>query len=278
MSGGTAIVETGTILDRILVRTAADVTARRLMVSRNELERHAATRPAPLGLRSALTGPDVSVIAEIKRASPSRGAFSVPVDPATLVAEYQAGGAAAISVLTDEPFFHGSLADLETAATVAHVHAHATPVLRKDFVVDPYQIVEGRAHGADSYLLIVAALSDSALRDLLAVGREYGMDALVEVHDEEELERAIAIGAELIGINNRDLRTFEIDLAVAERLAPHAPTGSVVVGESGIFTRADVERLERAGVHAVLVGESLIMSPDRTLAVRRLLGRSSEVT
>ena len=276
MSGGTAIVETGTILDRILARTAADVAARRSVVSRDALEREAASRPAPLSLRSALIGPDVSVIAEIKRASPSRGVFSKPVDPPSVAAEYLAGGAAAISVLTDEPFFQGSLSDLESAATIAHVHPSFAPVLRKDFVVDPYQIIEGRAYGADAYLLIVAALSDAALHDLLAVGSEYGMDALIEVHDAEELERAISVGATLIGINNRDLRTFEIDLGVSERLAPRVPEGSVVVGESGIFSRADVERLERAGVHAVLVGESLIMAPDRTLAVRRLLGQSPE--
>lgn len=276
MIGGTAIVETGTILDRILARTAADVAARRNMVSRDTLEREAASRKAPLGLRAALAGLEVSVIAEIKRASPSRGVFSVPVDPTSVATEYLAGGAAAVSVLTDVPFFHGSLADLEAAAAVAHAPVFASPVLRKDFVVDPYQIIEGRAFGADAFLLIVAALSDAALRDLLAVGGEYGMDALVEVHDEKELERAIAVGATLIGINNRDLRTFEIDLAVSERLAPRAPVGTIVVGESGIFSRADVERLERAGVHAVLVGESLIMSPDRTLAVRHLLSKSAD--
>ena len=214
--------------------------------------------------------PGTTVIAEIKRASPSRGVFPVAVDPAAVAAEYLAGGAAALSVLTDEPFFRGSLADLEAVAGVAHRGPRPAPVLRKDFVVDPFQIVEARAHGADAILLIVVALDDALLRSLLAESARLGMDALVEVHDETELERAADAGATLIGINNRDLRSFHVDLAVTERLAPLAPDGALLVGESGIFTGEDVTRLRRAGIDAVLVGESLIVAPDRAAAVRAL--------
>jgi indole-3-glycerol phosphate synthase len=270
MSGPT--VATGTILDRILERTAADLAVRKRLVSPAAIEQRAAERMPPVSLRNALIGPGTAVIAEIKRASPSRGLFPVVVDPADVAADYLVGGAAAISCLTDEPFFRGSLADLEATATAAHERDRPAPVLRKDFVLDAYQIVEGRAFGADAILLIVAALTDGALRELMLATREQGMEALVEVHDEGELERAVAAGAGVIGINNRDLRTFEVDLGVAERLAPLVPAGTVIVGESGVASRADVERLARAGVHAVLVGESLIVSPDRASAVRTLRG------
>jgi indole-3-glycerol phosphate synthase len=210
------------------------------------------------------------VIAEIKRASPSRGRFPVEVDPASVAAEYAAGGAAAISVLTDEPFFLGSLDDLEAAVEIAHTEVAAIPVLRKDFVIDSYQVVEARARGADAVLLIVGALDDAMLRELLAIAGEWGMDALVEVHDEAETMRAAAAGATVIGINNRDLKTFIVDLAITERLAPHAPAGSVIVAESGIFGPAEATRLARAGADAILVGEGLITAPDRAEAVRGL--------
>jgi indole-3-glycerol phosphate synthase len=272
MSGPT--IATGTFLDRILERTAADLAERRTSLPYGDLDRRCSGREQPISLRDALSEPGTRLIAEIKRASPSRGVFPVDVDPAAVARDYLAGGAAAISCLTDEPFFRGSLADLDTASAAAHDRSQPAPVLRKDFVLDPYQIVEARAHSADAVLLIVAALDDAALRELLAATCEYGMDALVEVHDEPELERAVSAGAGVIGINNRDLRTFEIDLAVSERLTPLVPAGTTVVGESGIFTRADVERLERAGVAAVLVGESLIVARDRTSAVRALLGEA----
>jgi indole-3-glycerol phosphate synthase len=266
-----ATVETGTILDRIIQRTVSDVCQRKAEAPLADLERMAADRPHPVSLHAALSGPDVSVIAEIKRASPSRGVFPVTVDPPVVAREYLQGGAAALSVLTDEPFFQGSLQDLAAAGAVAHAGTRPAPVLRKDFVVDRFQILEARAYGADAFLLIVAALTDAQMRDLIDYGIECGLDALVEVHDAEELRRAMSLGAKLIGINNRDLRTFEIDLAVTERLALDVPEGVVLVGESGIFTRADVDRLHRAGVHAVLVGESLIVSPDRSAAVAALL-------
>lgn len=265
-----SFVATGTILDAILARTAADLEARKTAVPVATLEAAAARQASPMSLRENLGGIEISVVAEIKRASPSRGVFPVEVDPKAVAADYIAGGAAAISVLTDEPFFRGSLGDLEDAAGVAHGPGANVPVLRKDFIIDVYQIVEARARGADAVLLIVAALSDAALRELLSDAQERGMDTLVEVHDEEEMARAIAVGATVIGINNRDLKTFAVDLAVTERLAPFAPAGAVVVAESGVFGPADAERLHRAGANAVLVGEGVITASDRAAAVRAL--------
>lgn len=272
MNAAVGVVKTGTILDRILERTAADLAERKRHIPEAAHREQAEALPRPVSLQGALARPDVGVIAEIKRASPSRGRFPVEVDPAAVAAEYLGGGAAALSVLTDEPFFQGSLADLAAAAEVAHAWNIPAPVLRKDFVLDPYQIYEARAAGADAYLLIVAALDDETITAFMAVGAELGMDALVEVHDEAELERAARLGATLIGVNNRDLRTFEVDLAVTERLAASMPDGATVVGESGIFTNEDVRRLEAAGVDGVLVGESLIVAADRSAAVRRLRG------
>ena len=264
-------LQTRTVLDEILARTAADLAERKFTMPISELEAAARSRPTPLSLRAALTGPEMSVIAEIKRASPSRGRFPVAVDPAKVATEYLEGGAAAISVLTDEPFFQGSLGDLDATAEVAQARRRPVPILRKDFVVDTYQITEARAHGADAVLLIVAALEDALLADLVEAAAAAGMDALVEVHDEQEMERAAAVGAKLVGINNRDLRSFLVDLGVSERLAPLASVGAVVVAESGIFGPAEVKRLLDAGTRAVLVGESLVTAPDRAAAVKALL-------
>jgi len=268
------VVETGTVLDRILARTAADLAVRKASVPISELEARTGLRTKPLSLKQALSGPRTSVIAEIKRASPSRGVFQANVDPPVLVQQYLEGGAAALSVLTDEPFFHGSITDLSEAACVAH--DHQVPVLRKDFILDEYQLTEALAIGADAILLIVAALDQTLLTDLLAQATSSGLSALVEVHDEEEMARAIDAGAEIIGINNRDLRTFEVDLATTERIAPLAQNSAVLVAESGIFTRSDVERLEKAGIDAVLVGESLILAPNRAEAIRQLRGESDQ--
>ncbi len=273
--GTAAFVATGTVLDRILVRTATVGATRRAETPVENLRAGAAARPAPVSLQKALAGPRVAVIAEIKRASPSRGTFPLAVDPPEVAAAYLAGGAAALSVLTDEPFFRGSLADLRAAAAVAHGRPEAAPVLRKDFMLDPYQVHEAYAFGADAILLIVAALDDAALVALRDEAAALGMDALVEVHDEAELERALAIGATLVGVNNRDLRTFEVDLATTERLANRIPAGVILVAESGVFGHADVQRLGRAGAAAVLVGEGLIVQPDRAAAVRSLLGEAS---
>jgi indole-3-glycerol phosphate synthase len=263
-------LQVGSILDKILAQTTVDLVQRKHAVPIAQLDEQLQVLPAPVRLAEALTRTEIGVIAEIKRASPSRGRFATFVEPAAVAAQYIAGGAAAISVLTDEPFFQGSLDDMEEAATVAHAAAPPVPVLRKDFIVDPYQVIEARARGADALLLIVAALDDTTLRDLLGLVRRYGMEALVEVHDETEMRRAAEAEARVIGINNRDLRTFQVDLALTERLAPLAPPDAIVVAESGIFTANDVERLRRAGARAVLVGESLITAADRAQAVRAL--------
>ncbi len=215
----------------------------------------------------------MSVIAEFKRASPSKGLIAGNVDPGDIVPDYIHGGCAAISVLTDEKFFQGTLADLEMASAISGPGASRKPVLRKDFVISKYQIVEARAHGADAILLIVAALADEQLAELHEFAAHLGMDALVEVHDADELQRALAISPRVVGINNRDLRTFEVDLAATERIAPLVPDGIAIVGESGVGSREDVLRLGRAGVDAVLVGESLMRKADRAAAVRELLGR-----
>lgn len=265
-------VATGTILDRILERTAADVENRKQSRSVAALDELAHSRPTPVSLHSALAQPGLSVIAEIKRASPSRGRFPVEIDPAAVATDYLTGGAAALSVLTDEPFFQGSLADMQLAANVAHNLQPAAPVLRKDFVIDEYQIQEALAFGADAILLIVAALDQLQLSNLHSRARESRLDVLVEVHDETEMERAVAAGATIIGINNRDLKTFHVDLAVTERLASLTPSSAVLVGESGIFTADDATRLASVGVDAVLVGESLIVSQDRAASIGALRG------
>jgi indole-3-glycerol phosphate synthase len=235
-----------------------------------ELAQAAQQRSASISLKTAVSGSQLSVIAEIKRASPSRGRFPVEFEPDAVATEYIGGGASAISVLTDGPFFQGSLLDLEEVAGIGR--PAGVPVLRKDFIVDEFQILEAKAHGADAILLIVAALDQFALLEFQTAARELGMDSLVEVHNEEEMERAVAAGTDLIGINNRDLHTFNVDLAVTERLAPLAPPEATLVGESGIFVRADANRLASVGVSAILVGESLIVSNDRAAAVRRLSG------
>lgn len=264
------IVETGTILDRIINRTAADVAARRQQRSIEELRELALMAPPAVSLRSALRGPALALIAEIKRASPSKGRFPVEFDVPEVARSYSQGGADAISVLTDEPFFQGSLEDLRATVDVAHGVERTIPVLRKDFIIDEYQMVEARANGADATLLIVGALSDERLLELMSAADAVGIETLVEVHDESEMERALQARALLIGINNRDLKTFEVDLAVAERLAPMVPEEVVLVGESGIFTKDDALRMRSAGMDAVLVGESLILASDRAVAIEQI--------
>lgn len=262
--------EQATFLDRILERTRQDLARRQEDQPLAALERALAARSPAVPFAATLRGERVRVIAEVKRASPSKGPIAPAISAEAVARDYLAGGAAAISVLTDEPFFQGSLADLEAVSRLAHAAQPPRPVLRKDFIVDPYQVAEARAHGADAVLLIVAALSAGSLRELMAAVRDYGLEALVEVHDEAELERALAAGAQVVGINNRDLRTFSVDLSVSERLAPLVPRDRVVVAESGIHSRADVERLAAAGVHAILVGESLMVAADRRAAVEAL--------
>jgi indole-3-glycerol phosphate synthase len=239
-------VETGTYLDRILARTAVDLDVRKQAMSRAELEQMAADRPAPLCLKQALTQPNIAVISEIKRASPSKGRFAAEVDPPIVAAEYVAGGTSAISVLTDEPFFQGSLDDMFAAAGIAHVADSPVPILRKDFIIDDYQLLEAVAFGADAALLIVAALEQPQLVALAQAAAELGLSTLVEVHDEAEMARAIEAGAQVIGINNRDLRSFHVDLATTERVGKRCPPDATLVAESGISTRDDVERLAQA--------------------------------
>jgi indole-3-glycerol phosphate synthase len=263
-------VETGTILDRIIERTASDLTLRQKAVPIESMRPRAEKAAPAISLRSALSGPGLSLIAEIKRASPSKGRFPVDFEVPDVAASYANAGADAISVLTDEPFFQGSLADLQATAEVAHAASRPIPVLRKDFIIDEYQLVEARANGADATLLIVGALTDERLSGLMRAASGIGIETLVEVHDEAEMERALAAGATLIGINNRDLRTFMVDLAVTERLAPMVPDDVVLVGESGIFTQEDSHRMRAAGMDAVLVGESLIVAPDRALAIGQI--------
>ena len=256
------------ILERILAAKREEVARRRQATPLAALVDAAKAQAPARGFRQALARPGpVRIIAEVKRRSPSKGALREDLDPAALARAYHMGGADAVSVLTDEPFFGGSAADLEAARAAVPL-----PVLRKDFIIDPYQVYEARAWGADAVLLIAAALREDQLRELLTLAGELGMDALVEVHTAGELEMALATGAQLIGINNRDLRTFITRLEVTLELAAKIPPGPVVVSESGIQSRADVERLAAAGVHAILVGESLVKSPDPLQAVAGLAG------
>jgi indole-3-glycerol phosphate synthase len=258
-----------TVLDEILAHKRVELEQARRRVAPAELARRAAAQPPPRGFRRALLagGPGPRVIAELKRRSPSKGEIRRDFDPVAIAKAYQAGGAVALSVLTDERFFGGSLAVLEAVRAATEL-----PLLRKDFVIDAYQIDEARVAGADAVLLIVAALSKAELERLHVHAVGLGLDVLVEVHDEAELDAAKGIGAELIGINNRDLRTFVTDLGVTERLARRVPQGALVVAESGILGPEDVARLQRAGASAFLVGESLMREPDPGLALRRLLG------
>ncbi|MFO8006107.1 MAG: indole-3-glycerol phosphate synthase TrpC [Candidatus Brocadiia bacterium] len=234
----------------------------------DQLRRAAAERGEPRGFRNALAAHDtVALIAEVKRASPSAGIIREDFDPVAIAQAYARAGAAAVSVLTDAEFFQGSPAFLERVREAVEL-----PVLRKEFILDEIQVIEARALGADAYLLIVAALEPDELAHLMAVGRELGVDPLVEVHDERELDAALEAGADLVGINNRDLRTFEVDLKVTERLAARLPEETAVVAESGIKTRADVVQLKVFGIDAILVGETLMRAEDIQAAAGELTG------
>jgi indole-3-glycerol phosphate synthase len=254
------------ILAKIAAYKREDVAARKR--ARPQVDVSGAT--GPRGFRAALERAHapgrLALIAEIKKASPSRGLIRADFDPPALAKAYEAGGAACLSVLTDAPSFQGDDSYLTAAR-----EATALPCLRKDFMVDPWQIAESRALGADAILVILAMVDDSLAADLLSEAARLGMDALVEVHDEAEMDRAGVLGATLVGVNNRDLRTFNVDLAITERLAKRAPLDAVLVTESGIFTPADAARLERAGATAMLVGESLMRQTDVEAATRALL-------
>jgi len=260
---------TETFLDRIVAAKRAEVAAAKASAPQASLEARLPAAPPTRDFLDPLRGSGVSLIAEVKKASPSRGLLRPGLDPVALARTYRASGAAAISVLTDAEHFQGSLQHL---AAVREALPDGPPLLRKDFIFDPYQVYEARCYGADAVLLIAAILDPDLLRELAKLAKVLGMTALVEVHDEGEVERALGAGAELIGINNRDLRTFETNLAVTERLRPLVPPGVPVVSESGIFTREDIRRLAASNVQAVLVGEALVTAPDPGAKIRELLG------
>jgi indole-3-glycerol phosphate synthase len=264
------MVGTGTILDEILRWKQLEVAKRKADKPLRTVQAEVARAPLPADLVAALRAPGVSLIAEIKRASPSKGPLRPDLDPRSLAQTYEANGASAISVLTDTRFFGGSLQDLRAVRQAVDL-----PVLRKEFVLDPYQVYEARAAGADALLLIVAALGDVQLESLYRLTRGLGMTALVEVHNKDELQRALALSPRLVGINNRDLATFEVRLETTEHLRSTIPGEIVVVAESGIHNAADVARLARCGVDAMLVGESLVRAQDVGAKVRGLIGKAS---
>jgi len=255
------------ILDRILESKRGEVAVARAAVPVAQLRGRRVYAESRRRFHERLCQPGRAIIAEVKKASPSKGLIRADFDAALHARQYQDAGARCLSVLTDTPFFQGSLADLEAVRAVT-----AIPLLRKDFIVDEYQIIEARAHGADCILLIVAALDDAELKDLAAAARSEELDVLVEVHDERELERALASGARLVGINNRDLRTFETSLSTTRRLSALVPDEVTLVSESGFRHPHELAQMEAIGVSAFLIGENLIREPDPGRALRFFLG------
>jgi indole-3-glycerol phosphate synthase len=265
------------ILERIAAYKRDEVRARKARISPAELEARARAQSAPRGFRAALDRAHepgrLALIAEIKKASPSRGLIRSDFDPAALAMAYERGGAACLSILTDGPSFQGDDQDLVSARA-----SSALPCLRKEFLVDPWQVAESRALGADAVLVILALVDDSLARNLISEAARLEMDVLVETHDLTELHRASALGVNLVGVNNRDLRTFVTDLSVTEKLTEELPPNALLVTESGIFTWNDAARLERAGARAMLVGESLMRAQDVEGATQALLNSDISTT
>ena len=257
------------ILEQILADKLVELEGRKESFPLAELQRMIEEQPPPLDFASALRGDHISLIAEVKKASPSRGVIRPDFSPVEIARTYASQGASAISVLTESRYFQGSLNHLKDIKTV--LGDKGPPLLRKDFITDPYQVYESRAYGADSLLLIVAVLSPVRLDELLGLSLELGMDCLVEVHNEAELEITLSSRAGIIGINNRDLNTFTVDLGTTGRIRPLIPPDRIVVSESGIKDSSDMEKLKSWGVDAVLVGESLMSAPDIAARMRELL-------
>jgi indole-3-glycerol phosphate synthase len=255
------------MIEQLIDGARRGVEARRHEVPQADLEARLSARGEDRPFSEALVRPGLSVIAEFKRRSPSAGAINTTATVADQVAAYERGGAAAVSVLTDEPNFGGSLEDLRAARSACGI-----PIIRKDFIVDPYQLYEAAVNGADAVLLIVRALEDDDLRRLYEEAEALDLDTLVEVHDAEELERALLAGAEVVGINNRDLDEMTVDIETTYELMPDVPAGKTVVAESGISGREELEELDRVGVDAVLIGGSLMTAPDPEAKVRELTG------
>ncbi len=254
------------MLHKIIALKKEEVEQRKKTFPLNHLKERVARQKPPLDFVSVLSGDGIHLIAEIKQASPSRGMLNPNLDLTELAKTYVKGGAAAISVLTEAIYFKGSIDHLAAVRNVV-----ALPLLRKDFIFDPYQLYESRVYGADALLLIAAILSQEQLNELLWLSRSLGLRCLVEVHDGSEVERALRSGAEIIGINNRDLNTFTVELDTTARLLPHIPKGKVVVSESGIKSRSDVEKLREWRVNAILVGEALVTAGDVLTKMKELL-------
>lgn len=265
-------IEQKNILARIVERRRETIAHRKRVLPDVALKLAVEKKSTPVrDFFGSLTQPRVNVIAELKKASPSRGLMRADYQPARIALELEASGAAALSVLTEEDFFQGSLADLKDVSKATKI-----PVLRKDFIIDPWQVWEARAANADAFLLIVAILDDDALRELLALGRQLGMEALVEVHSREELKHAVEVGAKIIGINNRDLKTLEVNIETSLELVELISDDCVAVSESGIRNHADLARMRRAGFDAFLVGEHLMTAPDAGAGLTSLLAEDHD--
>ena len=257
------------ILDKIIADNLPLLEARKRELPLERLQELVlAEKSSPLDLEASLRGEQIKLITEVKKASPSKGIIRADFDPVTIATTYVRGGAAAISVLTENRYFLGSLEYLKQIRVA--LGAKKLPLLRKDFIHDPYQVYESRFHEADAILLIVAILPENKLAELLQMSHRLGMKCLVEVHTEAEVEAALKSGAKIIGINNRDLQTFKVNLAVTERLRPLIPADRIVVSESGIYTHADIARMQKLGVNAVLIGEALMTAPDISARIKEL--------